>query len=644
MIPRPLFAGGLLVACLALGPTPARAGWIPVGPPGGDARSITFDPEHPQVVYAGTADGVLYRSDDSGGRWQRLSPGFPLRGESLDDLAVDARGRILVAYWEVSGTGGGVARSDDGGHTFRLLPGIEGQSVRALAVDARNPDVIVVGTLSGVFGSNDGGDSWSRLSPADHPDIRNVESIAIDPRDAKVIYAGTWHLPWKTSDGGKTWHKAQAGMIDDSDVFTLNLDQRSADVVYGTACSGIYRSPDGGAHWSKIRGIPSSSRRTRAFVQHSSRPGTFFAGTTEGVWRTDDDSKTWRLVSAKELVVNAVVVLPSGRILVGADGAGILKSDDTGDTWAGANDGFSERFVARVVFDPERERVLAAIREDRQHGGVLVARWPGGTWEPLAPGLEGREVFSVAVLGAACFAGTDDGVFRLAGDSPRWQRTTVTDASVLSPRVNDLAVIAPGTVVAASTAGLLQSDDRGDTWHRVRLGLSGVVDAVATDTEGHVYAATPLGVFVSQDRGARFEPVAAAPALVHRLFVVGDGTLLAATSQGAYRWNTLGGGRRLWRPLGRLPESDIAAFDIADGGRTILASDFKEGGLFRSDDAGETWRSLATDGLRSTRLWTIAVDPRAPERLLAASSSGGLHLWDTPATSAAAGSPAVAAR
>src|SRR5256885_1935443 len=111
---------GFLAAGL-LTPAAARAAWVSVGPPGGDVRSLAYDPREPSVVYLGTADGVLYRSDDAGDHWRRLEPGFPQRGQSLDEIAVDARGRVWVAFWELGGPGGGVARSEDGGRTFNLL-------------------------------------------------------------------------------------------------------------------------------------------------------------------------------------------------------------------------------------------------------------------------------------------------------------------------------------------------------------------------------------------------------------------------------------------------------------------------------------------------------------------------------------------
>jgi len=605
-----------------------NAQWVPAGPPGGDARSLAFDPKRPHIIYAGTSDGVLYRSDNGAETWNRLSPGFPKRGFSLDEIVIDERGRLLIAYWEVAGPGGGIARSDDGGKTFTLLSGIAGESVRALAVAPGHPDILVAGSLTGVFHSMDSGDNWRRISPAGHADLRNVESVAIDPRDAGTIYAGTWHLPWKTSDGGRTWKPIKTGMIDDSDVFTMTVDRRTPQTVYGTACSGIYRSLNAGALWSKIRGIPSSSRRTRAFVQHPSYPEVFFAGTTEGLWRSDDDLQTWRMVTEKALVVNSIVVLPSGVILAGCDGEGIRQSRDRGETWAAASQGFSERYVSRVLVDPAGDRVLTAVRDDRKHGGVFTARSAIGPWTQLAPGLEGREVFALGLLGRTLFAGTDNGVFRLAEGGGSWQRASITSRGFdIHPRVGDIATHGASTVYAASTRGLLRTTDSGETWQTIELGLDGAVDAVAVEPGGAVFAATRLSLFRSPGGHAAFERVSAVPATVHRMVPMAD-RLLVATTEGLYDVTGLG---RLWGRYRSSSAWDIAAVETSADGRTLLATDFRGGGLFRSDDAGTTWRELSADGLRSSRLWTLAVDPRDPDRFLAAATTGGLHRYEPPA-------------
>jgi photosystem II stability/assembly factor-like uncharacterized protein len=641
---RPVSTALALLALVTSAQASSAQGWVPVGPPGGDVRSLAVDPRAPNVVYLGTADGVLYRSDDGGLRWHRLRPGFPLRSMSLDELAVGPDGRLFVGYWDVAGSGGGVARSDDGGRTFTVPPGLAAESVRALALAPSDPEVVVAGTLTGVFRSDDGGASWRRLSPDGHPELRNVESVAVDPGNPDVVYAGTWHLPWKTSDGGRTWRSIPAGMIADSDVFTLTVDRRTRQTLYATACSGIYRSTDAGARWAKLRGIPSSSRRTRAFAQDPSRPESLYAGTTEGLWASDDGAATWRLLTPKALVVNAVALLPGGTVLLGCDGAGVLRSRDRGQTWTASNDGFSERFVSRVVFSRDGRRVYAGILGDRQHGGVVEAPSPAGPWRSLGSGLEGREVLSLAPAGDDVLAGTDDGVYVWTPHCGFWSRLrTAAGGLDLHPRVTDLLAVSERVLFAATSAGLLSSTDGGVTWERRALGLGGAVSALAAPAgpPGPVVAATPLGVFLSTDSGRTWEQTSPAfsRTSIHALAFLPGSTsvVLATTTRGLFKSTDLG--RTWFRPSRGLPPSDITGLALHADGRTVFASDFADGGVYRSEDAGETWQPVTTDGLTSSRVWSLAVEPASSARLIAAAPSGGLHLLSSPVTGASAGAP-----
>lgn len=633
----------LPIAAWILGALPASAqGWTPVGPPGGDVRSLAADPRDTRLVYLGTTNGILYRSENAGRRWRRTTPGFPLRGMSLDEIAVDPRGRVFVGYWDVAGTGGGVARSSDGGATFTLLEGIAGQSVRALALAPSNPDVLVAGTLSGVFRSENGGESWRRISPEGHAELRNVESVAIDPLDPQVLYAGTWHLAWKTGDGGRSWAPIHAGMINDSDIFTLTVDLRRPTVLYGTACTGIYRSLDAGARWVKVRGIPSSSRRTRAFAQDPGRPEVLFAGTTEGLWASDDGAANWRLLTSKDLVVNAVLVLPDGTLLLGCEGAGVRRSHDGGIAWVDSNDGFSQRFVSRIVFDRAHGRVLVGVLGDRSHGGVFSAADPRGPWTRLALGLEGREVLSLALAGTDLLAGTDDGVFLSGSRDEDWRRLPTTDGFELHPRVADLASPAEGVILAATDRGLLRSGDGGSSWRRLSLGPTGSVSALAIAARDPrlVVAGTPLGLYESRDAGETWSRVSeglAGTTLRGLAFRPGDDRILFATThRGLLRSTDLG---RTWSRCrsGEPCFADVTGFALDPDGRTLYVGDFGRGGLYRSEDGGETWVAFPTQGLASDRIWAIALDPASPGRILAA-GSGGLHLFSPSGSGSAAGS------
>ncbi len=625
-----------LASCLLASRGAGAEAWVPVGPPGGDVRSLAADPRDPRVVYLGTAHGVLYRSEDGGGRWQRLAPGFPQHGMSLDDLVVGPDGTLYVAYWELDGPGGGVARSDDGGRHFTALPGPTGdasQGVRALALAPGDPRVLVAGTSRGVFRSEDAGASWRRISPEGHAEIRNVNSVALDPRDARVVYIGTWHLPWKTADAGASWRPAKAGMIEDSDIMTMNLDRRDPEVVFATACSGIYRSANAGGLWSRIRGIPSSSRRTRAFAQDPTRPERLYAGTTEGLW-ISDDSHTWQLVTRKDLVVNAVLPLPGGVVLLGCDGAGVLKSTDRGRTFTASNEGFSTRFVSDVVVDGASGRVYAGIRHDRWHGGVLTAPRAEGPWVNLGTGLEGREVLSLAEAGEGLdqvvLAGTDDGLFLYAAHCGVWRRLpTVVDGLDVHPRVVHVAAASPRALAAATPAGLLVSRNGGESWERRALGLAADVSAVAFSDRAPflLMAATALGVFRSDDLGRSFVQVSnglAGAAVAGLAFLPGDPQVLFATTPiGLLRSADAG---QTWARHGAgLPFSDITGLAFAADRRTVFASDFQKGNIYGSADGGQTWSPLPSEGLRGDRVWALAQG--RDRRLLAATAGGGLWEW-----------------
>ncbi len=608
----------------------AHAGtWVPVGAPGGNVRALAADPRDPQRIYLGTADGILYRSDNGGTAWKRLSPGFPLRGCSLDEIVVDRRGVVFVGYWEVHGKGGGVARSGDGGRTFTVLKGIEGESVRALALAPSNDRIVAAGTLTGVFLSRDGGSRWARITPAGHPDLRNIESLAFDPADPRTIYAGTWHLVWSTGNAGREWQPAHQGIIDDSDVMTLTVDSRHPEMIYATACTGIYRTTDKAAEWTKLRGIPFSSRRTRAFAQGADDPDLLIAGTTEGLWVSDDRGGTWRLTTSKQLVVNSVIAQPDGSILLGTEEAGVLRSSDRGLTWASSNTGFSERFVFRLLFDADGRRMIAAVWGASRFGGVFVSQGVGGRWVRLGTGLDGRQVLSLALRGRTILAGTDEGIFARGPEATSWSRIGILLAGKEArPRVTELLALSAGRFLAATPNGLIRSLDAGKTWEQALEKNDEVFDLAVSGEDGDlVAAATRSGFFVSNNGGENWRQVSDSLDVTPHALVFDPAdsrVLFTTTSGGLYRSGDQGA---TWlRVNGGLPHSDLTGIAFQPDGRTLYVSDFTWGGIFRSTDSGSTWSRMSTDGLGSDKVWTLGVDPEAPERLLAGASAGGLHL------------------
>ena len=189
----------------------------------------------------------------------------------LDSIVVDAKNpnHLIVGAWVIDHPDGGIFISNDDGKTWLNQAEMRGQSVRSMATSAVDPNVLVAGTLKGIFRSIDGAQHWKRISPEDSEEIHNVQSVAIDPADPNVIYAGTWHLPWKTTDAGEHWDNIKSGIIDDSDVFSIIVDPKNPKTVLCRAhVPAFIKSADAGAVFEKLglHGIiPSSCTPDRAY-------------------------------------------------------------------------------------------------------------------------------------------------------------------------------------------------------------------------------------------------------------------------------------------------------------------------------------------------------------------------------------------
>jgi len=640
------FSWAMVGLMLLLAPA-GQAAWVPVGPFGGDARSLAVDPSNPTRMFVGTGTGQVYFSSDGGRVWSRIATLNAPANWVVDNLVIDPTHPqvIYAGMWSLADGGGGVFKSSDGGRTWAALEGIRGQSVRALALSPSRPETLVAGTLEGVFRSQDSGEHWQRISPLGHAEIRDVESVAIDPRQPETIYAGTWHLPWKTTDGGVHWSSIKKGMVDDSDVFSIVIDPTRPDTVYATACTGIYRSDNGGAEWRKIQGIPASSRRTHILELDPRDSEVLYAGTTEGLWRTPDGGRSWQRLTAHTWVINDILLdaRSPDHFLIGMDSAGVMESWDGGKTFRGANWGFSERRVSRVVADPiEKNRFYVAVLHDGEFGGVFTTTNRGSSWQQLSAGLDGRDVLSLLVERDPewkLLAGTPEGVFEYTPDHPiwknrgRWEGAERAPALVRGPAVRDLYQRTPHDLIyAATSVGLFESAD-GKVWKR--LPLSPTEDGVYTvasfgDQNQNLLAATSVRLALSRDQGRSWSAVAldgGHPIRINRITPnpTRPSVVFAATEKGLFR--SVDGGLTWSRPGRGLPESSLSDVFVPVGNPMQILVAGAAGGFY-STDGGEWYSRLgdpSTDGLATGMSALRLVNGF---EVVAASVNNGLFLQD----------------
>jgi len=538
--------------------------WHTVGPYGGDARSFAYSPADPSHILLGTTNGWVYETDDAQ-HWTRLSKISADDSLVVDNIVFDKSNpkRVMVGAWRLDKPDGGIFISEDEGHHWNPVADMKGQSVRALAQAPSNSKIFIAGTLAGIYRSEDGGSTWKLISPMGSTELHEVESIAIDPVNPDVIYAGTWHLPWKTIDGGKTWQNIKQGLIVDSDVFSIIIDPKAPSTVYTSACSGIYKSIDAGASFKKIQGIPSAARRTRVLMQDPNNSSIVYAGTTEGLYRTLDAGQKWSLMTPSDIIINDIYVDPrnSQHILMATDRSGVLSSDDGSVSFHATNQGFSERQVSSMVADPSSPNTLyVGVLNDKRFGGVFVSKDGGQAWTQINAGLNGNDVFSLAMSPAgALVAGTNHGAFRLRND--QWE---VVDARMVEAP-HKVRHVSKKHHVTYTTEYVSVPDGKiEDAVHQVAF------------AGGKWYAATEEGLYVTED--PKFAWLGAV--------LYTESTEKNHESSAAKR-------------------SQIPFYGVAAGGNSVLASG--QAGLFFSPDQGKTWQ-FVTSPANWHRIRYVAVD------------------------------------
>ncbi len=639
--------------------------WHQVGPSGGTVISLSADPNNVTKLYLGTADGHVFTSSDEGAHWQLLSRISGAQDDVITHILVDPRDskRLYASTWALYSNGGGVYRSDDGGHTWNII-GLAHETVRALAQSPTDPKLLLAGSLTGVYRSKDEGTSWEKITPDNHSDLKNFDSVAFDVKDNNTLYAGTYHLPWKTTDGGKNWFPVVKGMIDDSDVMSIIVDPANPDNVHATACSGIYHSTNGAQQWVKYQGIPNTFRRTQLIRMDPSNPNTLYAGTTSGLWKTVNE-KDFKRVTPGDWIINAMIIDPKNtqRVIIGTERQGVQVSNDGGATFTSANNGFQHQHITDVAMDREHpERALVVLTFDND--AFLATKDGGSSWTTLGPGLKRTDLRHVYAAPNGWWASlTNGGWSKYEEATKKWTRAGLYLADPVTPAaapatsktkkgaapvkrpvakqavptlsaylVNDM-VFGNDAWYAATAGGVLVSRDKGTTWKSASTDplIRKPAQSVEVSSDGaQVWAIAERNLLYSADKGATWEAkelsfAAAGNLRLHRL---DDTSLYITTNMGLY------GSKDAGRNWNRTDIRELSFQSVAGNGNALVVS-LRKQGLMASFDSGKTWERL--DDPLSQGYFPV-VRTRRDGSLVAVSATEGMLSLDPNAKSASSSS------
>ena len=158
--------------------------------------TIAPSPVNPGIIWAGTDDGNVQLTRDGGGNWENVRTNVPSVPEGMWVACIEASHfEAGTAYVAFDGHWNNVFapylfKTTDFGKTWSnigvSLPGTE--VVRVVREDHKNPELLFIGTETGVWYSLNGGRAWSRCMP-NMPTV-SVYDLAIHPRDGDLV-AGT---------------------------------------------------------------------------------------------------------------------------------------------------------------------------------------------------------------------------------------------------------------------------------------------------------------------------------------------------------------------------------------------------------------------------------------------------------------------
>lgn len=335
--------------------------WTEIGQELPNPRVLSIALAQGGVLYAG-ADGV-HRSLDHGLSWnQTSSPNGTIRA-----LAAHPTGYIF---------GSNVRYAPDGNHWDAL--DITG-GISSIVID--NSGAVFAAGWS-ISRSIDNGHTWTRIPIVDLPTRVDVRALATHPNGD--IYAGSYGSGlFRSNDKGDTWILADSTLA--NHLFIRSLIINSSGYIFaGTYYNGLHRSMDGGQTWSQINNGLSDIRITvESFGINSN--GVLFAGSwDDGVYRSEDHGDSWLQVFSPRLIQSLVVDI-NDHIYIGTHQEGIHRSTDGGSNWHPLNAGLYPESVRSLTID-SNGFMFAGVEDhglyrstQSIHEAIVLYMYPGDT-------------------------------------------------------------------------------------------------------------------------------------------------------------------------------------------------------------------------------------------------------------------------
>lgn len=496
------------------------------------ACDVVIDPQNPDRIFAGmyarrrspwsytggSDKGGLFRSDNGGKSWMKLTSGIPTRTGRIGFAIFPKDSKIVYAM--VESDIGGTGRDE---------------------FDDRSPS-------GGVFKSEDHGDTWTRVSDL-CPRPFYFSRIAVDPENSDRVYVPGWDLAI-SDDGGKTFRRSGSENVH-VDFHAIVIDPKDPETILVGNDGGLYISRDKAGSWMFMNNVAVGEFYRIALdmadpyhIAGGLQDNGSWMGPSETTHQTEDESKDGILNSDWETVY-------------GSDGFGVaFDPTEKNIMYATAQGGF----VARVNLENGWHRMMRPSQREGQErlrfnwnspffvskhdpsviyqGGNKVYKITerGEKWFALSDDLSRREVDKIMTGGSEAetygtvvalaesplkagllWAGNDDGLIHVTdNEGGAWRDVTpkagnglyVSYITASAHEANTAYVAIDGHRSDVMTPIALMTTNLGKSWSSISgdLPKDEPVQVVIEDpaSKDVLYCGTQFFAYVSFDRGAHW--------------------------------------------------------------------------------------------------------------------------------------------
>jgi photosystem II stability/assembly factor-like uncharacterized protein len=589
---------------------------------------LTIDPNNPSTIWVGTGENVggrhvgygdgVYRSKDGGTSWKNMGL---KASEHISEIIVHPTNSDVIwvaaqgPLWSKGGERG-LFKSIDGGASWKnVLKGNEWTGVTDIMMDPRNPDRLYAATWqrhrtvaalmgggpdSGLHRSEDGGETWEKLSTGLPTSNLGKIGIAISPQQPDVLYAAieldrTKGAVYRSEDRGSSWKKMSdtvSGGTGPHYYQELYASPHAFDRLYLMNVR-ILTSNDGGKSFAQLQEEDKHSDN-HAIAFRADDPDYLLVGTDAGIYESFDLAKTWRYIKNLPLTQFYKVAVnnqkPFYHIFGGTQDNGSAGGPSRTDEEQGIRNAHWYKTLGadghQSATDPEYNHIIYA---ETQQGGLHRVDLNTGDRVFIQPQPRAGEPFE-----------------RYNWDAP----------ILVSPHKASRLYFASYRV--------WKSEDRGDSWTPISGDLTRNEERITLPIMGKQQSWDNAWDVGAMSNYNSITSLSESP--------ITAGVLYAGTDDGHIQVSSDDGGN--WRRIAvssmGLPArsfvNDIKA-DLFDENTVYVALDnHKEGDfstyLFKSSDKGTTWRSIKGDLPANTIVWRLVQDHVNKNLLFAGTEKG----------------------